>query len=77
MDNKRSQSIATGIEEMNEELDEECRKEEAGVEQLNELMKLVGEEVRARSKKAKARHLERLQAAVAEGVARRKNADTK
>ena len=50
--------------------------QEAGEEQLNELIKQAGNEARARKKEALARHLKMLQAAVAEGVARRKNSLT-
>ena len=58
---------------MNEGLDKNNQNQEPGEEQLNELIKQAGNEARARKKKAWARHLEMLQAAVAEGVARRKN----
>ncbi len=58
---------------MKEGLDKNNQIQEAGEEQLNELIKEAGNEARARRKEAWARHLEMLQAAVAEGVARRKN----
>ncbi len=45
---------------------------EAGEEQLHELIKQAGEEVRLRNNEALARHLKMPQAAVAEGVERRK-----
>ena len=49
---------------------------EAGEEQLNELIKQAGNEARSRKKEAFERHLKMLEAAVAEGVARRKNSIT-
>ena len=58
---------------MKEELDENNQIQEAGEEELNELIKQAGNEARSRKKEALARHLKKLQAAVAEGVARRKN----
>ncbi len=58
---------------MKETIDKNNKTREAGEEQLNELIKLAGNEVRSQNKEALAQHLKRLQAAVAEGVARRKN----
>jgi endonuclease III len=58
---------------MKEGLAKNNQMQEAGEEQLNELIKQAGNEVRARKKEALARHLKMLQAAVDEGVARRKN----
>lgn len=58
---------------MKEGLDKNNQIQEAGEEQLNELIKQAGNEARTRQKEAWARHLEMLRAAVAEGVARRKN----
>jgi hypothetical protein len=56
---------------MQDELDK--NNQEAGEEQLHELIKQAGNEARSRKKQVSERHLEMLQAAVAEGVARRKN----
>jgi hypothetical protein len=61
---------------MKEGLDKNNQIQEVGEEQLNELIKQAGNEARSRKKKALARHLKMLQAAVAEGVARRKNSIT-
>ncbi|MCP4149773.1 MAG: hypothetical protein GY757_18655 [bacterium] len=58
---------------MKEGLDTNSEPHEAGEEQLNELIKQAGNEARSRKKKAVARHLKRLQAAVDEGVARWKS----
>jgi hypothetical protein len=57
---------------MKEELDENNQIQEAGEEELNELIKQAGNEARSRKKEALERHLKMLQTAVAEGMARRK-----
>ena len=61
---------------MKEGSDKNNQIQEAGEEQLNELIKQAGKEARARKKEALARHLKMLKAAVVEGVARRKNSLT-
>lgn len=58
---------------MQDGLDKDINIQEAGEEQLNELIKQAGKEARSRKKEAFARHVKMLHAAVAEGVARRKN----
>ena len=57
---------------MEEELGKNNEIQEAGEEQLNEHIKLAGKEARSRRKEALARHVKMREAAVAEGVARRK-----
>lgn len=47
--------------------------QEVGEEQLTALIKQAGDEARARKREALNRHLKMLQAAIAEGVSRRKD----
>ncbi len=55
---------------MKEQVGKNKNKQEPGEEQLSLLIKQAGDESRARNREAMERHMEKLRAAIAEGVAR-------
>lgn len=57
---------------MKERSDKNNQTQEPGEAQLNKLIKQAGQQARSRKKKVLAQHIKMLQAAVDEGVARRK-----